>query len=215
MLPPAKISIGKWAPAIWDGSQAIAMVYPEAPTDDDKTKYQNYFTVLGTILPCPNCQVHYQTNTAAGSPTALLFDSRKTLVRSLHKLHNKVNVDTGKPEYPFSKFIWDYVGGSATSFFKSLDMTDDEITQVQQYQTDFDTIVNASKQAKEITLPEEFINGQVIPELDDSYTISEDDYLSKLQARRNERLIIQIIVGLMIIIAAVIAYILLRRRYHH
>ncbi len=83
-----------WGSSLWIFLHSIALIYNPAT---DKEKYFNFFTNLGQILPCSECQLHYQQNVNKQDLTEAL-NSNETFFRWVYDLHNKVNKQTGIPE---------------------------------------------------------------------------------------------------------------------
>ena len=83
-----------WGKCTWVLIHSIAVNYPDNPTPSEKKNIKNFFTSLGTILPCRYCREHYQENLRN---LPIQCDSKMDLVWWTIDLHNKVNKRTGKP----------------------------------------------------------------------------------------------------------------------
>jgi hypothetical protein len=83
-----------WGPMLWGGLHSIAYAYnPQI----DKDNYYNFFSNLGSVLPCEECRVHYSQNVNK-QELAIALESNENLFRWVYDLHNKVNLQTGVPE---------------------------------------------------------------------------------------------------------------------
>jgi hypothetical protein len=83
-----------WGPAMWFAIHSIAYAYnPQT----DKENYNNFFSNLGSILPCEECRIHYSQNVSK-QELLMALNSPENLFRWVYDLHNKVNRQTGVPE---------------------------------------------------------------------------------------------------------------------
>jgi hypothetical protein len=87
------MDIRDWAPNAWVYLHAVTLSYPEAPTEQERHAYRQFFTSVGQTLPCRACCEHY-TDQLASNPPQLA--SRDTLVRWLIDIHNGVRKSQGK-----------------------------------------------------------------------------------------------------------------------
>lgn len=94
-----------WGSHAWLFLHTITLNYPEEPNDFDKKQYKDFFENLSHVIPCEICKNHYKKNIKI---YPIDLESRESLTRWLHKLHNLVNVKNGKEEYPYDKFIEKY-----------------------------------------------------------------------------------------------------------
>jgi hypothetical protein len=86
-----------WGPPEWESFHAKTFGYPINPTNEQKIDYLNYFIALGNVLPCKYCRESYKIFIKEGN-TLLdmnVMQSRETLTRWGHKLHNAVNNKLG------------------------------------------------------------------------------------------------------------------------
>lgn len=84
-----------WGPYIWTSIHLIALEYPENPTHIDKLNYKTFYAALGGVLPCSGCSKNY-TRHFLELPIDDFLDSPKSLFIWTIKLHNIVNIETGK-----------------------------------------------------------------------------------------------------------------------
>lgn len=82
-----------WGGAGWTFNHSVTFGYPLEPTEEQKSKYKNYFFSLGDVLPCRYCRESYQKFITTGD-TALTDDSlknRETLTKWFYRVHEAVN----------------------------------------------------------------------------------------------------------------------------
>jgi len=87
-----------WGPELWTSMHCISFGYPLEPTDEHKTNYKNYFTLVGDILPCKYCRESYKEFIVKDPLTDDVMKNRENLTRWLYRIHNKVN-DKLETEY--------------------------------------------------------------------------------------------------------------------
>ena len=83
-----------WGSQTWHSIHAIAMSYPENPTDEQKKQYEDFFKTLPDVLPCAICGEHLRENY---KKLPIQLGSPKELFNWTVALHNLVNEQTGKP----------------------------------------------------------------------------------------------------------------------
>ena len=82
----------KWGPEFWRVMHAVTFLYPDEPTEDDKTRVLTFFSLVPFLLPCSLCGLHFAR--AIQGERALnegALASRDTLTRWLVDVHNDVN----------------------------------------------------------------------------------------------------------------------------
>ena len=94
-----------WGSHAWLFLHTITLNYPDKPTKYDKDNYKDFFESLSHVIPCEVCKSHYKQNI---KKYPIQLDSKESLTRWLHMIHNIVNVKTGKDEYPYGDFIHKY-----------------------------------------------------------------------------------------------------------
>jgi hypothetical protein len=102
--------VSMWGPPGWRFLHSVAHGYPESPSDFDEKNgiplgttelnYKNFFTLIGSTLPCGLCRESY-VNFIAENP--IRASSRADLTKWLWEIHNKVNQKLGR-EYAKSDF---------------------------------------------------------------------------------------------------------------
>jgi FAD-linked sulfhydryl oxidase len=94
-----------WGSHAWLFLHTVTLNYPENPNEFDKKHYKDFFESLSHVIPCEVCKNHYKKNI---KKYPIKLESRESLTRWLHKIHNLVNIKNGKEEYPYDKFIEKY-----------------------------------------------------------------------------------------------------------
>lgn len=94
-----------WGPPAWTFLHSVTLNYPENPTIKDKENYNNFFNLLGEILPCDKCKRHYKENI---KEMPIKLESREEITEWLFNIHNKVNESNGKSLYKYDDFINKY-----------------------------------------------------------------------------------------------------------
>jgi hypothetical protein len=98
-----------WGPPGWLFLHCIAQNFPWEPDQAKKDSYLKFFRLLGDVLPCRYCRDSYQQ--FIEEPCTKLDESvvqnRKTMVKWLYSIHNKVNKKLGVSEVPCLQEVWD------------------------------------------------------------------------------------------------------------
>jgi hypothetical protein len=91
-----------WGPPGWMFLHCIAQNYPQEPTPKQKKKYQEFFKLVGDVLPCRYCRESYQQFIKEPSTTLsrTVMKNRTSLSRWLYDIHNKVNKKLEVKEIP-------------------------------------------------------------------------------------------------------------------
>ena len=90
-----------WGPPLWHKMHMKTFDYPDNPTDRDKINVIRYFkNIPNSNMPCEKCKIHYKRELSV-SPIENVVYSRKSLIKWLIDLHNKVNVRLGKPIFTY------------------------------------------------------------------------------------------------------------------
>ena len=92
----------KWGPHLWFFLHTISFNYPENPTFKNKVDYNDFYNSLKNVIPCELCRTHYIQYLETSPPNLV---GRNDLVKWTIDLHNKVNVEVGKPVYSYEKAI--------------------------------------------------------------------------------------------------------------
>jgi len=84
----------------WFYLHTLAATYPQFPTDADKEGVRMLMASLGQLFPCKLCRRHLQGNLADPELGPVAVESREDLSIWMCKLHNTVNKQNNKPEFP-------------------------------------------------------------------------------------------------------------------
>ena len=85
-----------WGPSAWYFLHSLTFSYPENPTQKEKKSIKDFFSSLQYLLPCDVCKLNYKIHFNE-DPIDGHLQSRERVVKWLISIHNKVNVETGKP----------------------------------------------------------------------------------------------------------------------
>lgn len=96
-----------WGPAFWATIHFAALGYPDTPTPQDRADYETFYKNLHKILPCIKCAEHYKQHLIALPMTNALQNSEELFAWTV-MMHNKVNKDLGKPEWPLERAVKHY-----------------------------------------------------------------------------------------------------------
>jgi hypothetical protein len=91
-----------WGPIFWNTIHIITLGYPPQPDEETQTAAKNFFYSLQYLLPCDICKSHYKKHISEFPPVT---SSQKELIQWAFDLHNKVNIDLGKPTITYSQFM--------------------------------------------------------------------------------------------------------------
>ena len=94
-----------WGSSAWLFLHTITLDYPDEPTKEDKEKYREFFISLSYVIPWETCKEHY-LETIRKFPINL--ESKETLTKWLHNIHNQVNLRNNKEIYSYEDFIEHY-----------------------------------------------------------------------------------------------------------
>jgi hypothetical protein len=86
-----------WGPHYWFFLHTIAHIYPESPDKATKRKYYDLIQNIHMFLPIGSMSNRF-SELINKYPVTPYLDSRESLVRWIHFIHNKINVTIGKEE---------------------------------------------------------------------------------------------------------------------
>ena len=86
-----------WGPVIWHALHYITLGYPDNPSDEQKEKYKQFFTLLSDVLPCSICAKHFEENLVTMPLDNKTLENKETLIKWLIDVHNIVNEQKNKP----------------------------------------------------------------------------------------------------------------------
>ncbi|XP_040155961.1 FAD-linked sulfhydryl oxidase ALR [Anopheles arabiensis] len=95
--PIDKEQLGRYT---WGLLHTIAAYYPTTPTDAEERNVRTFFTSLSKLYPCEYCAKDFQQELKEMPPET---KSQHALSQWLCRIHNRVNVKLGKPEFDCTK----------------------------------------------------------------------------------------------------------------
>lgn len=96
-----------WGPHYWFTIFTISMTYPIKPTNTCKKKFYDFFTNLPLFLPTEESSKLF-VQLLDKYPVTPYLDSRDSLMRWVHFIHNRVNDYLGKSTIKYSEAIERY-----------------------------------------------------------------------------------------------------------
>lgn len=103
-FPPIGMSPSVWGPIFWNTMHIVSLGYSHAPTQEEKASAIAFYKSLVHMIPCPICKTHY-SQFLQDIPVEKAVTNRNDLIQWVFDLHNKVNVQLGKPEITFAAFV--------------------------------------------------------------------------------------------------------------
>jgi hypothetical protein len=92
-----------WGPPIWTTMHIFTFVYPDKPTEDDRARAIQFFSIVPFFLPCGACGMHFVETLREHPLTDAVLVSRDSLSRWLNGVHNHVNRRLGKREVSYAE----------------------------------------------------------------------------------------------------------------
>lgn len=104
ICPPDSLELGS---ATWTFLHSVAAYYPENPTDQHKQDALNLINSLPRLYPCAPCAEDLRVDLPNHPPQV---QNSKQFSEWMCRLHNRVNVKLGKPEFDCTKVFlrWRY-----------------------------------------------------------------------------------------------------------
>ena len=96
-----------WGPHYWFFLHTTTMTYPLHPNDGVKKKYYDFVQNLPLFIPHASMAKSFQEMLDT-YPVSPYLDSRDSLVRWLHFIHNKLNKRLDQRQVSIAKFYEDY-----------------------------------------------------------------------------------------------------------
>lgn len=96
-----------WGPHYWFVLHTIALNYPLHPNETSKKKYYDLIENLSLFLPVTNMGNLF-SEMLDHYPVTPYLDSRESLVKWIHFIHNKVNESLGTPEKSLEESLHSY-----------------------------------------------------------------------------------------------------------
>jgi len=96
-----------WGPHYWFFLQTLALSYSQTPNETLKKKYYDFFNNLPLFIPNKNISNKF-VSILDKYPITPYLDSRTSLLKWIHFIHNKINHDLGKPTVLFQDALDEY-----------------------------------------------------------------------------------------------------------
>ena len=96
-----------WGPHYWFFLHTVAESYPEHPNEVIKRKYYDLIQNMPLFIPISEIGDKF-SSLLDKYPVTPYLCSKKSFVRWMHFIHNKVNVRLGKPEISLSEAMTNY-----------------------------------------------------------------------------------------------------------
>lgn len=96
-----------WGPHFWFFLHTIAISYPKRPNDVTKKKYYEFIMNLPLFLPVEKIGNDF-SKLLDEYPVSSYLDSKDSLVRWMHFIHNKINEKLEKPTISLNEFYTKY-----------------------------------------------------------------------------------------------------------
>lgn len=96
-----------WGPHFWFFLHTIAISYPKRPNDVTKKKYYEFIMNLPLFLPVEKIGNDF-SKLLDEYPVSSYLDSKDSLVRWMHFIHNKINQKLEKPTISLNEFYTKY-----------------------------------------------------------------------------------------------------------
>jgi len=96
-----------WGPHYWFVLHSIALTYPMTPNETTKKKYYDFFHNLPLFLPVSDIGNSF-SNLLDSYPVTPYLDSRESLIKWIHFIHNKINFSLGIKEITLEESLSKY-----------------------------------------------------------------------------------------------------------
>ena len=106
-----------WGPNYWFFLHTAAMSYPVTPNDTVKKKFYEFIQNFPLFIPDPKISASF-TTILDTYPVSPYLDSKDSLVRWTHFIHNKINKKLEKDVISLEKFY--------TSYYKQYETTSEK-----------------------------------------------------------------------------------------
>jgi len=102
------MDVNLWGPPFWFILHTITMNYPDKPSYVEKRHHFDFFNNLQYVLPCDVCREHYRANFKK-NPIESYLDNKKSLVEWGVRMHNEVNLMSGKSAFTTEQVVKKYL----------------------------------------------------------------------------------------------------------
>lgn len=96
-----------WGPHYWFIIHTVAMTYPKVPGSTTKKRYYTFYKELPYFLPHKKSRKLF-TDILDKYPITPYLDSKESLIKWTHYIHNKVNIKYNKPTVTYKTFYETY-----------------------------------------------------------------------------------------------------------
>ena len=96
-----------WGFEAWTFLHIITFNYSLNPNFQEKKNYYQFFKNIGNVLPCSDCQIHYN-KIFKYIDIKLFLENRYGLIWWLYVIHNLINKKINKQIYKFENLIKKY-----------------------------------------------------------------------------------------------------------
>ena len=102
-----KLDSNIWGPHYWFFMHTAALSYPVTPNDTIKKKYYEFFHNFPLFMPDQKMAASF-SDLLETQPVSPYLDSKDSLVRWTHFIHNKINKKLEKDQISLGKFYTEY-----------------------------------------------------------------------------------------------------------
>ena len=96
-----------WGPHYWFVLHTIAINYPLYPNSTIKKKYYDFIHSLPLFIPISNMGNHF-SELLDKYPVTPYLDSRKSFIKWMYFIHNKINLSLNIPEQTMEESLESY-----------------------------------------------------------------------------------------------------------
>lgn len=96
-----------WGPKYWFFLHTIALTYPHRPNEVTKRKYYDLIQNMPLFIPVEAMGSKF-SKLLEEYPVTSYLDTRESLIRWMHFIHNKINVSLEKPKITLDEFYVQY-----------------------------------------------------------------------------------------------------------
>ena len=96
-----------WGPHYWFMLHTCALQYPNHPNAVTKKKYYEFISNLPLFIPVESIATNF-SKLLDQYPITPYLDSRDSFIRWMNFIHNKINIQLGKPKISLNDFYINY-----------------------------------------------------------------------------------------------------------
>ena len=101
------LDMNVWGPHYWFIIHTVAMTYPKIPGLTTKKRYYRFYQELPYFLPHKTSRKEF-TEIIEKYPIMPYLDSKESLIKWTHFIHNKMNIKYNKPTVTYKNFYETY-----------------------------------------------------------------------------------------------------------